>query len=451
MTKKEKIFAKWISSRKTLICDSSGTSRSGMTRSLIDMGAKMNNIIRTANFEQAEHELTKFKPHLVLTDYDVGPRCGLDLLQQLRKDNPEFKQSVFVLVTGNTSQSAVAMAAEEDVDTYILKPFTMEVLRNSILEVALQKINPSDYLKKIEEGKSKLESEKLDEAIKLFEEAIELDAKPALAYFYHGQAEYMKKIIDNAKGDYNTGLEFNKIHYKCLTGLFDVCMDQKEFTDAYDIVKKISRYFPANPERLSTVLRLAIMTESYEDVERYYQLFTSLEHRDELLIRYICAALVTCGKYYLKANVGSRAVELFRKAGVTAAGRTGILKEIIITLVDAGQAKECEEFLKRFPNDEAGKTGKDVMGLYISYVSTKVPGKILQDAMALEKKGIEDPYLSRIIFGTCSKIKKHDEAKRVAKEALEKWPKLRHLFLDSLYDENEDPPSGGDKEEAKTG
>jgi hypothetical protein len=54
------------------------------------------------------------------------------------------------MVTGNSSQSAVSPeAAEEDVDTFILKPYTIEIFSSvCFLKAAMAKLYPSDYMKK---------------------------------------------------------------------------------------------------------------------------------------------------------------------------------------------------------------------------------------------------------------------------------------------------------------
>lgn len=431
-SKFEKLFEHWISTRKTLIADSSGASRKGLAKSMIGLGAKMSQIILVSTYEEAEKEIEKNHPDVVITDYEIGPRCGLDLLQAQRENNPDTKKALFVLVTGNTSQSAVAQAAEEDVDTFILKPYTVEVLRNSILQAALRKINPSDYTKKIEAGKEALfEEGNIDKAMGLFEEAIGMDPKPSLALFYHGQAHMMKEAIQVAQDDFSKGLTYNKIHYKCLTGLYDILLKQKQYQEAYDVVKRISRYFPANPQRLSSVLRLAIMTESYEDVERYYQIFINLDTRNDQLVKYICAALVVCGKFYLQNSSGSRALELFQKAGVTAAGRPKILKEIILSLVGNDLSKEALSFLARFPADTKSGTDYLAMELLIQLKTAPI-APVVEKAQSAIQSGHKDPIIYKVLIEGYNRLNKGDSASRICEEAAQVFPEQAAQFQELL-------------------
>mgnify|MGYP000022268147 CR=1 FL=1 len=132
-SKEAEIFKKYITNKKILIVDSSSSARTGMFKILNDLGVKTSQIKLCSSFHTAEEEIKASKPEIVLTEYDLGKSCGLELLQSQRLSNPESKKSIFLLITGNTSQSAVARSAEEDIDGYILKPFTPEVLRKTII------------------------------------------------------------------------------------------------------------------------------------------------------------------------------------------------------------------------------------------------------------------------------------------------------------------------------
>jgi CheY-like chemotaxis protein len=391
------------------------------------MGAKTANMRLASDYETAEQEIKAAKPHVVICDYDLGKQSGLNLLQSQRAQMPEVKDSLFMLVTGNSSQSAVARAAEEDVDTFVLKPFTKEILRQSMLRAALLKINPPDYVKTINQGKELLLAGKPDESMPFFEKAKKLDPSPSLAFFYLGQAHQMKKALQGAQGSYATGLEFSKIHYKCMVGLYEVLAEQKRDREAYEVIKRISQYFPANPQRLSAVLRLAIKTQSYDDVERYYRIFTTIDTRSDEIIRYVCAALVVCGKYYLKVSLPSRALELFQKAAVTSAGKTNVLREIVVALCDNDQVKPAEDLLKRFPPDTFSTP--NYVAAHMSFLDKSAsPSRVIEQGRAYIAKGIHDPLLYIILIARSTEAKMTSAAEDLAQKASAKWPDQKSAF-----------------------
>lgn len=80
--------------------------------------------------------------------------------------NAKDKKSLSILITANSSQSAVRAraAGKKDVDSFIIKPYTLESLERALLNAAIQKISPSEYVMRIEEGKELMLQGKLVEA-----------------------------------------------------------------------------------------------------------------------------------------------------------------------------------------------------------------------------------------------------------------------------------------------
>ena len=420
-------FAEYVSDRKIVIVDLNTTSRVGLARQIASLGAVGKNIRTAGSYEEGVKEIEACKPHIVICDYDLGNRSGLELIQTLKKQSPDYSKSLFIMVTGNTSQTAVAQAAEEDVDTYILKPYTINIFRQNILKAAMAKIYPSDYAMKIEEGKQLLFDMKPQEAKNTFIFAKNFDPKPALACFYEGQADLMIKALVEAEGAFNQGLNYNKIHYKCLTGLFDLFMEKKNIVDAYEVVKRISRYFPANPQRLAQVLRLAIMTRSYDDVERYYQSFINLDARNEELVKYICAALVVCGKHYLSTNNTTRGLELFRKASVTGVGKVKILREIILALAESNMHKEARDYLIRFPAEI--QSGVDFQAMkYLVNSDSQSASITISMGREMISKGVLDPVIYQVLIQKSIEQNYREPAEVLIQEALNQWPEQKSIF-----------------------
>lgn len=427
--KTAKLFAAYIAARKILVADCGLSSRTAMSKVFVDMGAKVSNIILAANYEVAADALRTQKPSVVVADYQLDRgNSGLSLIQTQRKEFPTVKDVLFVLVTGNTSQSAVAQAAEEDVDAYVLKPYTMGVLRQSIVRAALNKAHPSEYIKAIDEGKELLKNEKVDDALVTFEKAAGLDSKPALALAYMGQVNFIKEAMAASEGNYAKGLGYSKIHYKCMVGLFDLMMKKQDFKGAYDTVKRISQYFPANPHRLAQVLRLAIVTGSYEDIEKYYQVFTNIDQRNEEIIRYVCAALVVCGKFYLKSNARGRALELFEKAALTATHKTKVLRELILALIEHDLYKEADVHLHRFP--AASQKGEDyLICQYLISNQSFSTSAMIETGRKLIKSGIKDPLVYKTLLFHTAKAGFQEAAESLAKEAQQLFPQNAKDFI----------------------
>lgn len=424
-------FAKFLETKKILIADPSASARSGMYKVFNELGAKMSQVTLVNSFQQAVEQIGAVKPHIVVAEYELGRRCGLDLLQSQREQRPqETKETLFIVVTSNTSQTAVARAAEEDIDAYVLKPFTVEIVRKTIMKAALLKIKPPEYVTAIEEGKKFLAEGNLDAAETMFVKATSLDRAPSLACYYVGQVKYLRQIMNQAKGSYSKGLEFNKIHYKCLVGLYELLSSQKNHAEAYEVVKKVSQYFPANPKRLTEVLRLAIINGKYEDVEKYYSIFCNIDERDETLIKYVCAALVVCGKYYLGTKLKSRALELFQKAAATGTGRVRILKEVVQALIDHGCVRESKDFLSKFPAET--QAAQEYLTLRFQILNAEGNlNAIIEQGRDLLSKGLGDERSYEIMMKRSIEAKLGNAAEALYYEATGKFPAMKNE-LDAL-------------------
>jgi CheY-like chemotaxis protein len=427
-TPEAKYFAKYLEGKKIVIADPSAAARSGLVSVCRDLGAKTSQITLVNSFKQAVEQIEALKPHIVLAEYQLGKRCGLDLLQTMRvRDAEELKSTLFVLITGNTSQSAVARAAEEDIDAYIIKPFTVDMVRKLLIKAAMIKLKPPNYLLKIEEGKKALSDSRFEEAEKAFNEARTLDPSPALACYYLGHLHFIRKLFEDAKGDYKTGLNFNKIHYKCMVGLYELLASRKEHAEAYEVVKRISQYFPANPKRLAEVLRLAIVNAKYEDVEKYYAIFCNIDERDDMLIRYICAALVVCGRFYLGTNSRTRALDLFTKAAATGTGRTKILKEVVQALIDFTLHKEARLFLSKFPAES--QTSPEY--LVLDFQLTNAEGNssaTINKGRAILAAGVHDAHLFAIMIQRSLEARLIPAAETLFHEAVKLYPDKKPDF-----------------------
>jgi hypothetical protein len=176
------------------------------------------------------------------------------------------------------------------------------------------------------------------------------------------------------------------------------------------------------------VLRLAITTQSFEDIERYYQAFVDLDERNDDLIRHICAALVICGKFYLQNNQPRRAIELFQKAAATGSGRTRVIKEIVLALVAHNQAKTADEFLKKFPA-EARRSPEYLLCEYVVMDKSVTPSISIDRGQKLLTDKVYDPIVYRILIERSREAQLDDRVENLAREAAERYPEMKEEFL----------------------
>ena len=73
---------------------------------------------------------------LVISDWNMEPMTGYELLKQVRAD-PVLSTTRFIMVTAESKTENVIAAKQAGVNNYIVKPFNAEMLKNKIDAVFL--------------------------------------------------------------------------------------------------------------------------------------------------------------------------------------------------------------------------------------------------------------------------------------------------------------------------
>jgi two-component system, chemotaxis family, chemotaxis protein CheY len=75
---------------------------------------------------------------LVISDWNMEPMTGYDLLKEVRAD-PGLGQVPFIMVTAESKTENVIAAKKAGVNTYIVKPFNAQTLKSKIESVFIDK------------------------------------------------------------------------------------------------------------------------------------------------------------------------------------------------------------------------------------------------------------------------------------------------------------------------
>ena len=71
---------------------------------------------------------------LVISDWNMQPMTGLDLLKEVRAD-ARLRNTPFIMITAESKTENVVAARAAGVSNYIVKPFNAETLREKIEKV----------------------------------------------------------------------------------------------------------------------------------------------------------------------------------------------------------------------------------------------------------------------------------------------------------------------------
>jgi two-component system chemotaxis response regulator CheY len=95
---------------------------------------EINNVDEANDGDTAYHLMQKNPPDLVISDWNMVPVTGLDLLRKVRAD-AKLKHIPFIMVTAESKTENVVAAKQAGVSNYIVKPFNADTLRAKIVSV----------------------------------------------------------------------------------------------------------------------------------------------------------------------------------------------------------------------------------------------------------------------------------------------------------------------------
>ncbi len=92
------------------------------------------NVDEATDGNMALERISKKKYGLIISDWNMEPMTGYDLLQKVRADESN-KTVPFIMVTAESKTENVVAAKQAGVNNYIVKPFNAETLKTKLVSV----------------------------------------------------------------------------------------------------------------------------------------------------------------------------------------------------------------------------------------------------------------------------------------------------------------------------
>jgi len=93
-----------------------------------------NDVDEASDGTEALSRLRERRYGLVISDWNMEPMTGYELLKQMRAD-ASFSKTPFIMVTAESKTENVIAAKKAGVNNYIVKPFSAEILKGKIAAV----------------------------------------------------------------------------------------------------------------------------------------------------------------------------------------------------------------------------------------------------------------------------------------------------------------------------
>jgi two-component system, chemotaxis family, chemotaxis protein CheY len=114
-------------SARVLVADDSSTMRKIIIRSLQAVG-----VSEATEAADGAEAVSLFKPgeyDLVLTDWNMPGKTGLEVIQEVRKQDAKVP---IIMITTEAEKGRVMQAIQAGVSDYLVKPFTADTLRGKL-------------------------------------------------------------------------------------------------------------------------------------------------------------------------------------------------------------------------------------------------------------------------------------------------------------------------------
>jgi len=333
---------KFASSARVLVVDRCLASRIAMRELLADLGVDPERIVLVKNLAEATKSFAAGIPEIVISEYLLDDGFGPSLRNGLARN------AIFFLVSSRTERAAVAKAAEDEIDNFIFKPYSSEDFKTVWSETLRRRLSPESHSRWLTEGKTFLLSGSLEAASARFVLAKKEQAEFSSACAYLARIRRLRDELTQATQEYREGLGERGVHFQCLSGLYEVLLQQKSVPDAYRVLKKLVLSFPEHPERLSIAVSLAVHTGNLRDIDVFHEIYRQIHQKTPSLVNHLSSALSVYGRHHLAKRRPEAALTRFESAIEVSRAQPKFVAYIVNHLNQAGYFREAEALLDRY-------------------------------------------------------------------------------------------------------
>ncbi|MDH7794875.1 two-component system chemotaxis response regulator CheY [Beijerinckia sp. GAS462] len=122
-----------------LVVEDDSSFREVMAFMLRRMGFKR--VALASDVEMAWDILTKSRVDIIVSDWNMEPAMGIDLLRSVRADQT-LARKPFIMMTANMSLDYWQTAISAGASDFLCKPFNFKQLRDTVLIVLAQEVHP---------------------------------------------------------------------------------------------------------------------------------------------------------------------------------------------------------------------------------------------------------------------------------------------------------------------
>lgn len=430
------IFSHFLKDSKVLVVDRTKPSRRRIIKSLKAMDFHDDQILESDSLANAEKLICYHEPQVIISDFKIKGGNGLEVFSFYKDSIGNESKCSFILISSQTDQTLVSKAAEHNIDGFLLKPYSKRDFSYSLQSSIETKVFKGKFYDYLEEGIDLFEKYKLDEARLKLNMALEENVDSALVQNYFGQIYIFEEKYSEAKKEFEKGLAINSVHHHCLLGLLEVYMTTEKYNKAYEISKKIVKYYPGNQNRMAETIRLAIKLGKFNELEDFYNVFVSSGKKGFKLSKYICSGLLVAGKYFLIEGEIDKTIHFYNELTSIYQGDVKFIRAMIENLTEHGHYNQAKNYLKFFPFFEKESNDYKIADFLTNHSQIN-PALSVSKGNALLKEGIRNFHINKILIQHSLDLGMVEMAKELVNISKKDWPNRKRELDFMLLDKKE--------------
>jgi tetratricopeptide (TPR) repeat protein len=231
--------------------------------------------IEADNIQLALNQLRTQKVDLILCEASMPGISGTEVLKAVRTDEA-FQNIPFIMIASDNSSETIAEAGESQVDAYILKPFTPELIKEKINQILQVRRVPSPIDIHLNVGIAHLKSLKYDLALAEFQKAFDINPKSSRVLLAIGHLKEQQGELENAERYYLQAVELTPLFLKAHEALAALYESQGDFLSAAENLRNAATINPRNMDRQLKLGRVLIAAGQKENAHEVFKSVMSL-------------------------------------------------------------------------------------------------------------------------------------------------------------------------------
>jgi len=255
--------------------------------------------------------LSSEKVEMIIADLVMPGMSGIELLANVREDK-KIRNIPFILISGEMNKESIQLAAENDVDAILIKPFDINKFRESIVASFKKRAIPNEERELIWAAEDAITDADMRKLAQVIDKITDLKDKgvkikyykylcfKAILYLRNGEFSKVKELLAPEIDGHPYWVKFYDI-------LAEATLAENNIEEALSWLKKGISVSPANLERIVNAIRIAKKGSFMEEAR---ELLQKLEENSNYYSEYIYKILF---EEYFIFEEWDKVIKLYQK------------------------------------------------------------------------------------------------------------------------------------------